>query len=116
MFQEHGRIASHVAEALDNGRRLRQVEFQVFGGRLDQIDQTAARRLVASAGPAEDERFAGDDGWHRMPDLLAVGIHDPGHDSFVCAQIGSGNVLLRSNHGADFGGEPSREPLEFVAG
>ena len=85
-------------------------------GRLDQVDQAAAGGFPASQGPAQHDRLAGDDARHRVARLLAVRIHDPGHDLLVGAHVGGGDVLIRSDDVDDFRRKAAGEALKLAAG
>ena len=48
-----------------------------------------------------------------MTDFLRVGVHDPGHDLGVGADIGGGNVLVRPQQDGDLAGVAAGQPLQF---
>ena len=42
-----------------------------------------------------------------------IGIHDPGHDLLVGADVGCWNVALRAEYSVQFGGESAGESLQL---
>ena len=88
----------------------------MFRGLLDQVDQAAPRGLAASQGAAQHDRLAGDHARHRVARLLAVRVHDPGHDLLVRTHVGGGDVLVRTDDVDDFRRESAGEALQFASG
>ena len=113
--QETSRVAADVSESLHDGRTLFETQADVLCRFDDEIDESSTGRFGASQRSAEHDRLARDDFGNRVADLLAVGVHDPGHDLSVRAQVGSRNILVRPDHADDFHRVATGQPLDFRA-
>ena len=76
----------------------------------------AAGGLLAAAGAAEIDWFAGDDGVDGLAHVHRVGVHDPGHGLLVGAYVGGGNIFFRADEFDEFGGVAAGHALEFALG
>ena len=86
-----------VAEALDDGGGFADVEPDGVCGAVDEVADAAAGGLAPAQRAAQPDRFAGDDAGHGGADVDRVGVHHPGHDLFVGAQVGRHHINLRAD-------------------
>ena len=70
--------------------------------RVDIGDAEAGGILTAD-GAADVDRLAGDDGGDGVAFVHGVGVHDPGHDLGVGADIGGRNIPIGADEEADLG-------------
>ena len=111
-----GRIPAHVAEAVDRNRDIVGVD-PPDPRRLGQEEhQPAAGRLPPGHAAAKGRRLPGDYRGDRVPDMLGVGVHEPGHHLLVGAEVGSGDVGLGPDHVDDLHREAPGHPLQLGAG
>ena len=77
--------------------------------------QAAAGGLAAALRAAHLNRLAGDHGGGGAPHVHRVGVHDPGHDLLVGAQVRRRNVALGTEPLDQFGCVAPRDAFEFAA-
>ena len=87
-----------------------------FQGLLRDQDDAEAGGVYAPLGAADGDGLAGDDGGDGVADVHGVGVHDPGHDLPVGADVGGGDVAVWADQQADLGGVATGEVLQLGAG
>ena len=102
-----------VAEALDGGGGFADVQPDGVGGAVDEVADAAAGGLAPAQRAAQRDRFAGDDAGHGGADVDGVGVHHPGHDLFVGAQVGGHDIHLRADERNHLLRVTAGEPLQF---
>ena len=108
------RHRSHVAESLHDDARA-HVHHPEFGQRAVAVEEHAAPGgLMPAARSAQVDRLAGNNGRGRVAHVHRVGVHDPGHGLLVGAEVGRGNVALRTEPFDQFGGIAPRDALQFA--
>jgi hypothetical protein len=114
--EEFGGVGADVAEALDDDAAAVDGHAEVFDGFVADDGDAAAGGFFASAGAAEVDGFAGDDGVDGLTHVHGVGVHDPGHGLLVGAHVGGGDVFFRSDEFDEFGGVATGHAFEFALG
>jgi hypothetical protein len=114
--EELGGVGADVAEALDDDAAAVDGHAEVFHGLVADDGDAAASCLFASAGAAEIDRLAGDDGVDGLAHVHGVGVHDPGHGLLVGAHVGGGDVFFGSDELHEFGGVAAGHAFELALG
>ncbi len=109
-------VGAYVAEALDNDAATFDRHAEVLHCFVADNGDAAAGGLLASAGAAEIDGFAGDDRVDCLAHVHGIGVHDPGHGLLVGAYVGGGNVFFRADEFDEFGGVAAGHALEFALG
>ena len=78
------------------------------------MEYTAAGCFQPALAAADADRFSRDHCRDRAAVMHAQGVHDPGHDAGVCANVGGGNIALRADDQADLGGITAGHALELA--
>ena len=89
MHQE-SRLRAHVPESLNDYAAGLALHPQLVDRAVAADHQSAAGGFPAPLRAAQLERFSGDNCRGRLPDVHGIGVHHPGHNLFVCADIGAG--------------------------
>ncbi len=110
---EAGGVGAHIPESLDGDCRITDVQLQVAEGFEGHAHHTPAGGVFTSETPSDRKRFTRDDARNRVSDLLTVGIHDPGHDLGVGADVRSRHVLFRPDQRENLCRIATGEPLEL---
>jgi len=114
--EEFGGIGAYVAEALNDDAAAFDGHAEMLHGFVADNRDTAAGSFFASAGAAEIDGLAGDDGIDGLAHVHGVGVHDPCHGLLVCAHVGCGDVFFRADEFDEFGGVAASHALELALG
>ena len=87
-------VGTDVAKTLDDDARGLAVESELFNGLLADDKDAASGGFAATAGAANVDGLAGDDGGHGLAHVHGVGVHDPRHGLFVGIDVGGGDVFF----------------------
>src|SRR5207247_3525632 len=86
------------------------------GGLVEHVDDAAPRRLPPTRRAAHNEGLARDHARYALALGHGVGVHHPGHDLLVGAEIGGGDVEVGADHEDDLRGVAAREVLALAGG
>jgi hypothetical protein len=115
LFGEEFRgVRADVAEALNDDAATVDGHAEMFHGFVTDDGDTATGGFFASAGAAEVDGFAGDDGIDGLAHVHGVGVHDPGHGLLVGAHVGGGNVFFGADEFDELGGVAASHALELA--
>ena len=104
-----------VAKTLDRHLGVFDCDSECLTGFARDDHRSATRGLIATEGAAQVHGFSGHDR-RAVAVLLAVLVHDPGHDLGVGIHIRRGDVAIGPEGHVDFLGEATRQGLKFRAG
>ena len=77
------------------------------------VDHAASGGFFATQTPSDRKGFARDRPGDGESHLLAVGVHEPGHDLLVRADVRGGNIFVRADQRKDFSRISSGETFQF---
>src|SRR5690606_32771831 len=109
--EKAGGVRADVAEPLQGDGGAFDLFFHSLQHGGGDDGHAAAGGFLASFGPVQFDRLAGDAGRAEAVELLVL-VHVPGHDLGVGAHVGSGDVLVGPDHVVDFVDEAAGEPLQ----
>jgi len=112
--EELGGVGADVAESLNDDAGAVDGHAELLHGLVADDGDAAACGFFASAGAAEVDGLAGDDGVDGLAHVHGVGVHDPGHGLFVGAHVGSGDVFFGADEFDEFGGVAAGHAFEFA--
>src|SRR5262245_2632739 len=90
-------VRPYVPETLNGNRGITDVQLQMSDRLECHVDYSAPGGFFTPKTSSNREGFAGDDTRDSKANLLAVGIHDPGHDLRICTDVWSRHILFRTN-------------------
>ena len=102
-----------VAESLHDRGAFFRIHLQHVHRALDEINDAATSSFTPAFGPADGDRFAGDDFIHGVAHVNGVGVHEPRHDLFVGAHVRAHDVGVRTDERNHFLHVTARHGLEF---
>src|SRR5437660_3211379 len=91
-----------VAEPLYGHGRVPNVELEVAKRFHGNTDHSTAGGLLTSEASSNGQGLACDDAWHRIPHLLTICVHDPGHYLSVCADVWGWYIFFWPDQREDF--------------
>src|SRR5262249_28349538 len=105
-------VGSDISEALNGDRGILDIHLKVAEGLERHADHPTTRSFFTPKTPSDRSWFAGNDTRHGKANLLAVGVHDPGHDLRVCPDVWSRNILVWTDQWENLGRIPAGQALE----
>src|SRR4029453_1217665 len=95
--EREGCDRTDIAEPLHNRRALLGIHFQHAHGALDQVNNSAPGGFSPAFGAADRAWFYRDDFIGRVTHVNGVSIHEPRHDRFVSAHVGTHDIGVRTD-------------------
>ncbi len=106
---------ANVAEALDHDAAAILLDAEFVEGFVAADHHAATSGFASSAGAAEFDGLAGDDGSGGFADVHRISVHDPRHGLLVRADVRGGNVALRTKPVGKFGCVTASEAFQFAS-
>ncbi len=116
LFHDEGSVHPDIPKSLNRDRGAINGELEMPKCFQCDIHDPSSRRFFPAQAAADRQGFPCHHTGDGVADLLAVGVHHPGHNLCVRPDIGCGYILIGADQGENLRGVASGQPLKFRVG